>query len=156
MANTFTTEERRQRAHDLGILVDQQDEWLLETYTWHLNEDGYPRTRIPGTNTLVFLHHCIVGYPIWEGQEIDHENRSRLNNHRYNLRYVDHFVQTLNRDFPTGETGERNITLRSTGMYKVQLYRYKQWIYLGQFSTLAEAVTVRDEWIDNNKENNDA
>lgn len=153
MASTFTTQQCRQRAQDLGILVDQQDEWLLEEYAWHLNEDGYPRCRLSGTNTFVFLHHCIVGYPMWEGEEIDHEDRNKLNNHRHNLRYVDHFVQTLNRSFPAGETGERNITLRSTGMYKVQLYRYKQWIYLGQFSTLSEAVTVRDEWIRTNEEN---
>jgi hypothetical protein len=147
MAHASTAEERLTLAIERGIIVDPEDEWLLQNYTWHLNDDGYPRARMPETGQLVFLHHCIAGYPIWEGDEIDHEDRNKLNNRRGNLRYVDHYTQTLNRDFPVGETGARNITLRKNGKFKVQLYRYNKWIYLGQFDTLDEAVAERDEWL---------
>lgn len=130
------------------ILVDPEDQWLLEEYTWHLNQDGYPRSILPEPDRqMIFLHHCIIGYPIWEGEEVDHIDRNKLNNRRSNLRITDHYVQTLNRDFPVGETGARNITRRSNGKYRVQLYRNNVPIYLGQFDTLEEAVAERDQWL---------
>jgi hypothetical protein len=37
--------------------------------------------------TVLWLHHCVVGFPLW-GKEIDHIDGDSLNNLRSNLRYV--------------------------------------------------------------------
>lgn len=152
MGVAYSVERRLQLAKERGILVDPQDHWLLEEYTWTINEDGYPHTRLPISRVRVFLHHAIMGYPIWEGDEIDHRDRCPVNNQRYNLRYTSRSGQMLNRSWRLGETGARNITLRSNGKYRVLLYRDKTQVYLGQFDTLDEAVAERDEWLDQHKE----
>lgn len=147
MGKHYSAQDRLRIALERGIIVDEQDRWLLEAYTWSLNHDGYAVTRTPGANTPTYLHHCIVGYPIREGEEIDHEDRNRINNSRRNLRNVNRSKQMLNREQATGETGERNISLRHTGKYKVSVYRQKQQVYLGQYDTLKKAVDIRNAWL---------
>jgi hypothetical protein len=151
MGEPFSKARRLALAAERNIIVDAQDQWLLEEFTWTINDDGYPHTRlsvdIDRRRPRVFLHHMIIGYPIWEGDEIDHINRCVTNNSRDNLRYVNKSQSMVNRSWQVGETGERNITLRNTGMYKVTVWRDKGWIYLGQFHTLAEAITARDKYL---------
>lgn len=146
MPTIYSAQDCLRIALERGIIVDEQDKWLLEEYTWSLNHDGYAVTRIPGVNRKMFLHHCIVGYPIWEGDEIDHKDRNRVNNSRRNLHYVNHSGQMLNREYEMGEVDERNITLRHTGKYKVTVYRQKRQVYLGQYDTLKEAISIRNAW----------
>src|SRR3954454_21704953 len=95
MGRQHTTEERLQQAQESGILVDEQDEWLLANFTWHLSSDGYAATNVvveyggegSRRRKYTLLHHCIVGQPIYPW-EIDHINHIRSDDRRCNLRYV--------------------------------------------------------------------
>lgn len=136
------------------IQVDQQDQWLLKEYTWSINGDGYPYTNVVvkygGEGVRVrrraFLHHCIMGQPIWEGDEIDHRNRKPEDARRSNLRYVSRSVNRQNTSRAPGISGERNIYEKDDGRYHVRIRRDKIEYYLGAYTTMEEAITVRDNW----------
>jgi len=145
----YTREEKYQLAIARGILVDPEDEWLLEEYTWHLGPYGHPMTNLPRDeqgrrSSGVFLHHMIMGYPIWEGEEIDHINRNPQDNRRYNLRYASVSQNRINSNRVIGVA--RNVYIRE-GRYVVRIRRNLVEHYLGAFDTLDEAVAERDEWI---------
>lgn len=148
----YSREKRLQLAKERGILVDPEDEWLLEEYTWHLFT-GYATTNVPTEHGYrrAFLHHCIVGQPIWEGEEIDHKNRVRSDDRRQNLRYVTKSRQAMNTDRAPGASGARNVYI-DRGRYQVTIWRDGYEYYLGRFGTLDEAVATRDEWLYHHKE----
>lgn len=93
MANHRTPEQRLSRAKELGIIVDEEDRWLLSRYTWHIdgageltaNEiSGKPgqmvrlKTLILKNDGVTLLRHTIVA----------HRNGNKLDNRRENLRIV--------------------------------------------------------------------
>ena len=143
MPGPYTEEERLQRALDLGIIVDEQDMWLLSAYTWYIS-NGYAKTALPWDaqgRPFVFLHHAIMGYPIWEGDTIDHIDRNTMNNARSNMRYATHYVQLQN----------RSNVLEAAGVYKAKgnyfcyyLMRNGIKYYEGGFATPEEAKAARD------------
>ena len=131
------------------ILVDEQDKWMLDAYTWRLNQDGYVVTNSPrglGQRKSVFLHHMIVGQPIWEGEEIDHTNRNKLDNRRENLRYVSFSQNRINVTREQNQAGARNVYVKD-GRYVVRVRRDRIEHYLGAFDTLDEAVAERDQFL---------
>lgn len=149
MSKYYTREEKKQLARDRRILVDPEDEWLLEEYTWHLGPYGHPLVNLPrdedGTRLAgVFLHHMIMGYPILEGEEIDHINRNPQDNRRHNLRYASMSQNRINSNRAIGVA--RNVYIRK-GKYAVRIRRDLIEHYLGAFDTLDEAIAERDEWI---------
>lgn len=153
----YTRKEKRQLAEERGILVDPIDEWLLEEYTWHLKWDGYNNYAATslgrneyGRTIIVFLHHCIMGQPIWEDDEIDHINRNTMDNHRSNMRYATRSQNRINTSRAESSLGARNIYQIEDGRYRVRVRRNGQEYYLGTFGTLDEAVAERDEWLANN------
>lgn len=147
----YTNAEKQQIANERGVLVDEQDAWLLEEYTWFINEDGYPITGLPrdanGRKATMFLHHCIMGQPIWNGDEIDHINRIPRDCRRSNLRYATRSVNRINTSRAVGPSGERNIYLKADGRYYVRIRRDKVEHFVGSFTALDEAVAARDTWL---------
>lgn len=145
MVRQHTAQERLQQAEEHGILVDEQDKWLLSAYTWHVTSAGYAATRIPGPRTLVYLHHAIMGMPIWEGDEIDHVNRQTLDDRRSNLRYATKAEQQQN----------RQVVNDARCIYKydkddnwyVLIRRDRQRYYKGGLPTEADAAFARDTMI---------
>src|SRR5215469_6761473 len=85
----------------MEIIVDPQDEWLLGILPWRITPRGYiEATMYVGTwRKTVKFHHFIMGTPVWADEYIDHINRNKLDNRRSNLRWVNHFVSSQNRDF---------------------------------------------------------
>lgn len=130
-----------------GIIVDPEDEWLLEEQLWTVAEHGYAVRGMKFGERWVptYLHHYIVGQPIW--LEVDHENRNRLDNRRSNLKYKTHQQNLLNHGQALGMTGIRHTTQLPNGQYMVQIKRHGIRHYLGCFATLDEAVATRDEWL---------
>jgi hypothetical protein len=149
----YTQEERIALAAARGILVDPQDRWLLEEYTWHV-DGGYVATNVPVPpyQMRARLHHCIMGQPIWEGDEIDHKNRNTLDNRRSNLRYATVSENRVNTSREVGKSTARNVYLRPDGKFRVQISRNGIRYCLGDFGTLDEAVAERDEWLYQHKE----
>lgn len=153
----LTAKEKLQRALDRGILVDDQDQWLLEEYTWYVTNEGYAATNIPlgydkygeRIRKTVLLHHCIMGQPAWEDEQIDHISQHKLDDRRCNLRYVTPSQQMVNRTVPPGNTGHKYIHERQ-GRYEVMISRDNTAYFLGRFDTLDEAAAERDEWLARN------
>jgi hypothetical protein len=103
MVSPYTDEDRLKLALDRGILVDDQELWLLSSCTWYITSLGYAATRTPDQRTLTYLHHCIMGCPIWYLDEIDHINRYPRDNQRSNLRWATHSQNLINNDQAGGD-----------------------------------------------------
>ena len=146
MANRLTPEARWHRAVDLGILVDPQDEWLLSELTWRGSTKGYVEsTHYDGVwRKTVKLAHYIMGTPIWEWEFIDHINRNKLDNRRSNLRWVDLYTSSQNRDFVDDAANIRKTSRYDK--YEVRIQRNGIRHDLGTFNTVQEATHARDKW----------
>jgi len=144
----YTREQKKQLADSRGIIVDPEDAWLLEEYTWHVNS-GYARAPMGrdeyGRTRTMFLHHAIMGEPIWEGDEIDHINRNTIDNSRQNLRYATQSENRINTSRSPGPTGMRNIYLKEDSKYYVRIRRNRIEHFVGSFTTLEEAIIARDK-----------
>ena len=139
------------QAHERGIIVDEQDTWLLTSVSWFIQDHGhaagYLRPRDHGHYGLVYLHHMIMGCPIWKGIVVDHINRDPADNRRANLRWVTHAENLRNNDHPLGQTGKRGTTVDRYGRYLSRINWNGTTYHLGTFATLDEAVIARDVWI---------
>ncbi len=144
IAQWFTQNKHLTRARELGILVDQQDEWTLSTFAWHVHSRGYVVLQV---NRPVYLHHMIMGCLIWEGIVVDHINHNPPDNRRNNLRWVTHAQNLRSNRHPLGQTGERGTTINSNGRYLSRVVWNGVTHHLGTFDTLAEAVAERQQWL---------
>lgn len=131
------------------ILVDEEDEWLLFNYNWSITAHGYVvrSELLDGRWMPTYLHHYVMGQPIWKGDEIDHINRNGYDNRRANLRYVTHQENMQNALHPLGATGARGVTQLPNGRYKAQLKRHSIHHNIGVYDTIAEAVAAREDYI---------
>ncbi len=131
------------------IMVDEQDEWLLFNYAWTPTTHGYVvRSELLEDRWVpTYLHHYIVGQPIWEGDEIDHINHNGYDNRRSNLRYVTHQQNLLNARHPLGVTGVRGVTPLPNGKFMAQLKRHGVHHYVGSYDTVEEASAAREAYI---------
>jgi hypothetical protein len=68
--------------------VDDADRRLAE-YRWTLHNQGYAMRGRPGGGTI-YMHREVLGLARGDGNEVDHENRRKLDNRRSNLRVVTH------------------------------------------------------------------
>lgn len=129
------------------ILVDEQDAWLLEEYTWYRQSNGYIRTNVPTGRipryVMMNLHHAIMGQPIWEGDEIDHINRNPADNRRENLRWANRYMQVMNSSRIDKAT---YINQFGPEKYVVRITREGEYHYVGCYKTEKEAEDARDTW----------
>ena len=139
----FTKEKRLQQARMYGIIVDPEDEWLLEALTWNVHHTGYVYSYIYPERIMVFLHHYIIGFPFWEGDEVDHDDNNKLNNRRNNLAIKTIYENRQNRDVVREAT---NVYRRPSGSWVVKIHRNGEQYY-ETFGTMNEAVAGRDEWL---------
>lgn len=140
--NVLSVEERRQRAHDLHIVVDEQDQWLIDNFTWRISTKGYVETTvyIPEKRT-VKLHHLVVGRPLFDLQ-VDHVDKNKRNNVRSNLQFVSNQQNQLNTDRVEYASG---IKLSRSGKFEARscVGGYK---HLGTYATREEAERVIEDY----------
>ena len=134
-------------AQELGIIVDDDDLWLLATISWYIQDHGHVITR---QRPRVYLHHMIMGCPIWDKIVVDHINRNPLDNRRDNLRWLTHAQNLRNNDHPLGQTGMRGIAIGHNGKYLARVVWNGATHHLGTFDTLDAAVARRNQWLTDN------
>lgn len=122
-----------------NVLVDDVDSALLNI-DWYYLENGYAYNPI-----YKYIHQNVLP-PIY-GFIIDHFNSNKLDNQRHNLRYVTYSQNNINRKC---DPDWRHITPASNG-FKVHFTRNRKNHYLGYFPTYAEALKVRNNWLELNE-----
>jgi hypothetical protein len=95
-----------------------------------------------------YIHRLVAEaflIPIEGKIEVDHINQIKTDNRLENLRWENHSGQMINRNYPVGISGKRNIYERNNS-YEVQIRRNKI-LWSKSFKTLEEAIAHRDEWL---------
>ena len=142
------------RKHELKCMaiIDIDDVERVSKIHWNTNSKGYIFGKIDGKMTR--LHHLILDFK-WNGNQqytIDHINRNKLDNRKCNLRIADMTTQNRNRSIQPKI--KKFISMNNSGNYIVKIYtKDKKELYLGTYSTLEEAIKIRDNYIKENDEN---
>lgn len=138
------------------VMYDDGDHELLSKHKWYLHGMSrymhtiYAQTHFykDGKRSVMSMHRMILNNP---AGTVDHIDRNGLNNQRSNIRVVDNKVNRLNSKLNSNSsTGQRNIVLNpKTRKYEIKLSRKiggtKKSLYFGAFTTLDEAIRVRDK-----------
>lgn len=153
----LSKEKRKQLARERGIIVDEEDEWLLEYTTWLVHRTGYAVSWIwlDGKQKVVSLHHCIVGCPIWRSDEVDHEDGNKLNNRRDNISIGSVYKNKQNRD--TVRNAKNIYQHSGSNTWFFRAYRNGVKFESQQYSTEMEAIRAKAVWLatSNTMENTD-
>jgi hypothetical protein len=128
----------------LQAIVDEEDFERANQYSWSLSTKGYVQHH-PRGDILIHLHNFILDVPASSG--VDHKDRNKLNNSKYNLRIVSNSIQGQNRDrFKNNTSGYKGVSW-SCGKEKWQVsikVDYKQ-KHLGYFTNIVEAAMAYDK-----------
>ena len=136
MGSIYTEEEKYELAISRGIIVDEEDAWLLRRYSWQTVKTGHVRTGQPidGKIKTIYLHHMIMGVPLFADEVIDHIDRNPLNNKRSNLRITTYRQNILNSD----RFDIHGVSFDTT------TNKYRVRISFGLYETIEEAIKIRD------------
>jgi hypothetical protein len=121
-------------------IIDKIDYDSVKNLVWHTTTQKYAATRMNGK---VVLLHRLVSKPE-KGLVVDHINGDRLDNRRCNLRNITQLQNTWNYKNESKITNIKNITRRNKRWIVRMYIDYKE-TWLGSFSTLEEALEIRNE-----------
>jgi hypothetical protein len=102
---------RKRKGFPLGVLVDEEDLWLGDAFTWRISSDGYVCTSVwrEGKQHCLMLHRAIM----WPqpDEEVDHRFHNKLDNRRHMLQCVTYEQNNFNRKGAqsTSSTGVLNV-----------------------------------------------
>lgn len=130
---------RGELGRDKFVLVDDEDYEILTTFRWHFR-DGYAETCVSfGKLKKAYLMHRVI-YLYFGKDEIDHRDRNRLNNQKYNLRQATHSQNQHNTGLrKDNKTGFKGVFLRESGRFRAYINIDGRRINLGTFGTALEA-----------------
>ncbi len=130
----------------LGIVVQIDDEDLdrVAQHSWTLNGRGYAITTLYGPKQTISLHRFVMNAR--PDEEIDHEDRNKLNCQKYNLRRATRAQNNRNtgkrRDGITSHY--KGVHLHRCGKYEAGIRVNRKRIYLGLHNTQEEAAHAYD------------
>ena len=118
-------------------IVDAKDFELVKNYKWFLANGGYAVTRVSGE--ALFLSRLLMA-PVPEGYEIDHKDRTRLNNRRSNLRYATHAQNCVNSFRCTNTSGFKGVSWsKSKSKWMPEITYQGRQYHLGRFDSKKDA-----------------
>ena len=83
-------------------LIDAEDYEKVSPYKWRMDKWGYAVAKI--SSKSAFLHRLVMSAPI--GTIVDHEDLSKLNNQKHNLRICTISENGKNYPIPKSNTSE--------------------------------------------------
>ena len=128
--------------HDCITLVDNEFYEKCKNHCWNLHYEGYVETRID--KKVILLHNFLLDKND-KNTEIDHINRNRLDNRKYNLRVVTSSQNKINAGMYSNNTsGVTGVSWdKSRNKWHVMITVNKKHINLGRYDSLKEATQVR-------------
>lgn len=112
------------------FVVDNEDYEKLNKWSWHLDPQGYPATKMSPPRLIV---------PTSNGQCIDHINHNPLDNRKSNLRACTQSQNFSNRKISNNNTsGYKGVSLLK-GKWRAQIGTNCEKIYLGVFKDKKKA-----------------
>jgi len=134
----------------MKTMVDDGDFNTLNAFTWtyhesNKNKQGYVVRREGSsrkrTIKRIFMARQIMNPP--NGFEVDHRDRNKLNNQRYNLRICTPAQNKMNTRKPSNETGYIGVR-KNWDRFSAQIQLNGKVTYLGTFNTAREAAKAYD------------
>jgi hypothetical protein len=132
-----------------GILVDEQDSWLLGEFVWRVGDRGYVFRREPVTGKRLSLHRIILQPK--QCELVDHINGVKHDNRRSNLRIANESLnsQNLTRVSRRSTTKLRNVYYYghlAERPWKAQVFLGGKHHFLGYYATAHEAAHIAHVW----------
>lgn len=128
------------------VLDDSFTSDVLRTHSWHLNENGYPRTQV--NSVFVYLHKMVYSRykgKLSSGTEIDHKDGDKFNALPENLRPLSHSDNVRNGRRKSGLTGYRGVSKASNsskGKYRAYWNAGRKQFSLGIFENPCDAAAA--------------
>jgi len=136
-----------------GIIADLST-GKIKKQTVYVRPDGYKKAAVKlrkddGKSYICRVARLVAQAFIPNPEDlptVDHIDRDSTNNHVSNLRWASYHTQVMNRDFPIGVSGHRNIVKNGNG-WQVQIRRHKQIVFDKTFKTIEAAIQARDTFL---------
>lgn len=130
---------------DSEFMFDIEDLPIIQSRNWYKDKDGYLASSYiyKGRRRFVMFHRIVMNAK--PGQTVDHINRNRADNRKYNLRCCSRFENNLNRGRrSTNKSGTIGVHYDSKRNKWVANITYnKRRIFIGRFSTKESAIKTR-------------
>jgi hypothetical protein len=133
-------------------VVDQADYAWASQFTWLLHKNGYAwrHEHVRGSSRAAKKFHCMLAREIMSAppdQEVDHINRSKLDNRCENLRLATRRTNILNVGMRAdNRSGYRGVTKASRGKrWRAQIGVYGVRTYIGSYPTPEDAARAYDD-----------
>jgi len=119
-------------------IIDVEDVEKVKGYKWHL-QHGYVSTYQKSGD--ISIQHIILGIKPDRKRMVDHRDRNKLNNRKFNFRVCTNTENTRNRTKPkTNTSGYKGIFWRKERKrWVVRISANKKEIYIGYFKDKIEA-----------------
>ena len=123
------------------VYIDASDIDIVSLYTWCIDVEGYVRTN---TNNM-YLHIMLLGKR--DNMVVDHENQNKLDNRKFNLRFVSKSTNAINsKHNKNNKTGIKGVFFhKKRNKYIAYLTINKKRINFGYFDDLHSATVARLE-----------
>lgn len=127
------------------FFFDIEDLPIINSRRWYVDKDGYLASNYiyNGCRCFAMFHRIVMNAK--PGQIVDHINRNRADNRKYNLRCCSRFENNLNRGRrSTNKSGTIGVHYDSKRNKWVANITYnKRRIFIGRFSTKESAIKAR-------------
>jgi hypothetical protein len=139
---------RGNRGFGKFAVVDDNDFEFLNMWKWKVDRDGYAirtTSRRFGKRYTVAMHRAIL--QVEDGLEIDHEDRNKLNNQRFNLRPATTSQNQMNVGLNAKNTsGYRGVRERENGYFEADIRINGKKKYIGRYKDPVLAAKAYDEF----------
>lgn len=119
---------------------DLEDYDIIKYHCWHIDKDGYLRTKIGGS--LMSMHRMV--YHPANNEIIDHINGNKSDNRKCNLRIATPQQNNINKRTPiNNKSGYKGVIKRNQNSYQSYIGKDGKQIHIGTFLNLTDAINAR-------------